>query len=105
MSIRLVSAFLLAAGLSGPARVARPVFAASDPATHGLVERTLQGLSAGRDIETVSTIDVNAQEVVRDLVENDHPMTPPFPLPPISTLERIAAAWPGRFDPVPRVRD
>lgn len=43
-----------------------------------LVARTLTGLGAGRDIRTVKSLEIDGHEILQDLVENDHPLTPPF---------------------------
>lgn len=65
-----------------------PAVAAPEPAARRLVERTLSGLSAGRDMATLNSISAEGHETVYDLVENDHPMTPPFYLPSINKIRR-----------------
>jgi hypothetical protein len=43
-----------------------------------LVSKTLAGLGVGRDVRTLSAITIEGKEITQDLVENDHPLTPPF---------------------------
>jgi len=45
---------------------------------HELVSRAIANLNAGRDVATISSITVEGKEVIQDLVEGDHPLTPPF---------------------------
>jgi hypothetical protein len=52
------------------ATAGRPACGAPNPKALRLVDNTLVGLSAGRDIGTVSSIQVHGKEVLQDLVEN-----------------------------------
>lgn len=78
----------LTIGLAITGLTAAQAFAQPEQQARRLVERTLDGLSAGRDIRSVSTIDITGKEISRDLVENDHPLTPPFLISSISTIHQ-----------------
>ena len=75
-------------GLLLSALAAKPVLARPNGDALHLVERTLSGLGAGRDIATVTSIEIEAREILQDLVENDHPLTAPFNLSSINTIRR-----------------
>lgn len=73
-------------GESGP----KPSPRSPSPAARALVERVMANLSAGVDVSRVATLQADGRETVMDLVENDHPLTPPFLTRSIDDVRR---AW------------
>lgn len=45
---------------------------------HALVDQILANMSAGTDVARLATLEFDGHEMLKDLVENDHPVTPPF---------------------------
>jgi len=70
------AAAAICAGLTVSAIAARG--AEGQPDARLLVAQTLRALDAGRDAEALHGLRLSGREVTLDIVENDHPLTPPF---------------------------
>lgn len=55
-----------------------------------LVRQTLRNLGAGRVAGTLPSLTIEGRESTQDLVENDHPLTPPFY---IATIADVRRTW------------
>jgi|GEM_PF-720891 len=64
-------------------------------AARALVDAVLTNMSAGIDVGELATLEVNGTEISEDLVENDHPATPPFYTRSVTKIRR---AWDFRLN-------
>jgi hypothetical protein len=76
MKVLGVIGALPALWLSAAGRV--PASAGSADQAHALVSRVLANMSAGTDVARLATLEFEGHETLKDLVENDHPLTSPF---------------------------
>jgi len=61
----------------------------SDKLARALVDVVVANMNAGTDVQLLGTLEINGHEITEDLVENDHPATPPFYTRSVVSLRRV----------------